>query len=66
MTEYWNSVSLGDLLSPSNEAIQVNPDEAYNQITVKMWGNGVIPRGEVFGSQLGSSRWYVARQGQIQ
>lgn len=30
-----------------------------------MWGNGVVPRGKILGSKLGSSRWYIAKPRQF-
>lgn len=61
----WESAPLGELLRQSDEIIEVNPTETYQQITVRMWGNGVVSRGWVTGDELGSSRWYVAHQGQF-
>ena len=36
------SAPLGELLRQSDETIEINPTENYQQITVRMWGNGVV------------------------
>lgn len=65
MVDDWKSAPLGELLRQSEETIEVDLTENYQQITVRMWGNGVVSRGWVIGDELGSSRWYVAHQGQF-
>lgn len=56
---------IGTLLKQSDQTTEINPTQDYQQITVRMWGNGVTSRGWVTGSELGSSRWYVAQPGQF-
>ncbi len=61
----WKLVRLGDLLIRSEEIIEVDPTGQYQQITVRMWGNGVTSRGWVTGAELGSARWYIAHPDQF-
>ena len=62
MNENGQTVRLGDLLSRSLEAIQPEPTAEYREISVRLWGKGVVERGRVTGSQL-SGRRFVARAG---
>jgi type I restriction enzyme S subunit len=57
-------VRLGDVLRRSSEAIEPLPDVEYREITVRLWGNGVVERGRVLGIAL-TGRRYVAREGQF-
>jgi type I restriction enzyme S subunit len=41
------------------------PEATYREVTVKMWGKGVILRGIVTGAEIASSRRFVARTGQF-
>jgi type I restriction enzyme, S subunit len=61
----WQTTCLGELLSRSTETAKIQPDESYKEITVKLWGKGVVLRGVVSGSQLNGSRRFVARRGQL-
>lgn len=61
----WQTTSLGELLSRSSETSEIQPDEPYKEITVKLWGKGVVLRGIVSGSELNGSRRFVARRGQL-
>jgi type I restriction enzyme S subunit len=58
----WKSVRLGDLLSKTGETIEADPSREYREITVKLWGKGVIERGRVNGAQVNGRR-FVARAG---
>ena len=41
------TVKLGEILQRSTEMIEILPDESYKEITVKLWGKGVVLRGIV-------------------
>jgi type I restriction enzyme S subunit len=49
-------VPLGEVLSRSEEWIDLNPTESYQEVTVRMWGNGVVLRREAAGSEIAASR----------
>ncbi len=45
MSKPWPNVALGEVLNRSEETIALQPDAEYRQITVKLWGKGVVLRG---------------------
>src|SRR5215211_4523161 len=58
-------VPLGQVLRRSLEAVELDPSESYRQITVRMHHRGAVLRGLQQGSAIGSSRQYLARNGQL-
>lgn len=48
----WPTFALGDLLQRSNEAAVLAPDAEYHEVTIKLWGKGVVSRGKVRGSDV--------------
>lgn len=52
----WPKVALGDLLQRSNEAAVLAPDTEYHEVTIKLWGKGVVSRGKVRGNDVVSVR----------
>lgn len=64
MTKPRPKVKLGELLRRSNETIDPQADIEYREITVRLWGRGVVERGRVLGASL-SGRRFVARVGQF-
>jgi type I restriction enzyme, S subunit len=65
MSKAWPTASLGEVLQRSEEAIELQPDTEYRQITIKLWGKGVILRGTLTGAEIAASRQMVARPGQF-
>jgi len=61
----WQSVPLGSLLKKSEEVVWPAGDTRYKEITVRLWGRGVVARGEVEGLQLVGQRRFRARKGQF-
>lgn len=55
----WQKTALGELLARSEETIDPVAEQEYREITVRLWGNGVIERGRVLGGSL-SGRRFVA------
>lgn len=49
----------------SKEKTKVVPDATYREITVKLWGNGVVLRREVPGAQINGTERFVVRQNQF-
>lgn len=64
-TKTWPTVRLGEVLRRSEETIELQPNAEYRQITVKLWGKGVVLRGILNGAEIASSRQMVARRGQF-
>jgi type I restriction enzyme S subunit len=52
------------VLRRSEETIEPQADVEYREITVRMWGKGVIERGRILGASLPSRR-FVAHAGQF-
>lgn len=63
--KHWPTVRLGEVLRRSEETIELQPDAQYRQITVKLWGKGVVLRGILTGAEIAASRQMVARRGQF-
>jgi len=61
----WEPTPLGDLLTRSDKAVNINPLETYKQVTVKLWGLGVILRDIVSGSEISAAKRYEAKPGQF-
>lgn len=61
----WPTVRLGEVLRRSEETIELQPDAEYRQITVKLWGKGVVLRGMLTGAEIAASRQMLARRGQF-
>ena len=60
----WPTVKLGELLRKSEVTIEPAADVEYREVTVRMWGKGVIERGRILGASL-SGRRFVAQAGQF-
>ncbi len=60
----WPKVALGDLLHRSDEPATLDLAAEYHEVTIKLWGKGVISRGKVSGSDVVSVR-RVVRQNQL-
>lgn len=63
--EHNKLVRFAQLLARSQERITIEPDKAYQQITVRLWGKGVVERGVIQGSQIAAPSQFVARPGQF-
>ena len=55
----WPKVALGELLRRSDESAVIDPAAEYHEVTIKLWGTGVISRGKVAGSDVVSVRRVV-------
>mgnify|MGYP002777030895 CR=1 FL=1 len=64
MTHEWKKVRLGEVLRHIKEPVALNPEATYAQVTIRMYGKGVVKRGDVVGSEVGSKQ-YVARSNQF-
>ena len=58
-------VALGRLLHKSQEWITLQPEAEYTEVTVRMWGNGVIPRRRVSGAEIAAARRLVVHENQF-
>jgi len=55
----WEMVALGEVLRRSDEPVQIEPTKEYQEVTVKLWGKGVVSRGRILGSDIHSPRRIV-------
>jgi len=65
MSADWPTVPLGEILTPSDEWVEIRPDETYKQVTVKLWGQGVVLRNVVSGGEISGQKRFVVRQQQF-
>jgi type I restriction enzyme S subunit len=65
MNRAWQKAKLGGVLSRSDERVEIRPDRTYKQITVRLWGQGVVLRNEVPGVNIRAKTRYIAREGQF-
>src|SRR6185437_11045287 len=58
-------VRLGDVLLKSAESVCAAADQRYMEVTVRLWGRGVVPRGIVDGLAIAGQRRFKVRSGQF-
>ncbi len=57
--------TLGDVLRRSEDWVQIDPSESYKEVTVRLWGKGVVLRRIAAGSEISGVRRIRARSGQF-
>src|SRR5713226_5240467 len=65
MSKAWPLVPLGEILTKSEEWTSIKPDELYREVTVRLWGKGVVLRREVAGAEIAADRRLVVRAQQF-
>ena len=55
----WPKIPLGDVLCRSSEPAVCAPDAEYDEVTIRLWGKGVISRGKVLGADVTTPRRVV-------
>lgn len=61
----WPQVRLGDLMKRSTATVEIQHDADYREVTVKLWGKGVVLRGVVSGATIAGNRRFVTKTGQL-
>jgi len=61
----FQKVRLAAILTRSEEWIDIWPDNQYRQVTVRLWGKGVVLRDEVSGAEIAADRRFVIRPQQF-
>jgi type I restriction enzyme S subunit len=61
----WPMVPLGEVLTKSEEQVEIRPDREYLQVTVRLWGGGVVLRNEVSGTKIAAKKRHVVRPQQF-
>ena len=64
MTKAWQQHKLGDLLTRSGEAAHPAADAEYKEVTIRLWGKGVLERGRIGGAAVNGRR-FIARKNQF-
>lgn len=65
MSKDLSLVPLREVLIKSEEWIDINPTEKYKQVTVRIWGKGVVERNEVSGAEIAASKRLKVHYGQF-
>lgn len=61
----WPMRPLSDALVPATNRINLQPNELYRQITVRLWGKGLTERAVVRGSEIAASQQNQVKAGQF-
>lgn len=61
----WPIVPLDEVITRSQDRIDLEPDGRYRQVTVRLWGKGVVLRDEVDGLDIAGTRRLRVRSGQL-
>ena len=65
MGNTWPMVPLEQVLAQSSEVVEIEPDRRYRQVTVRLWGGGVVLRNELSGARISAKKRRVARAEQF-
>lgn len=65
MSKQWPLVPLGVVLTKSEEWVDIDPQQQYREVTVRLWGKGVVLRREVSGAEIAASRRLRVKSGQF-
>lgn len=60
-----NYIKLKDVLAPSEERIDLNPNNEYREITVRLWGKGITERQILSGLEISATKRKVVRTNQF-
>jgi type I restriction enzyme S subunit len=58
-------VPLGEILTPSEEWIDLRPEETYQEVTVRLWGKGVALRRQATGAEIAAKTRLVVHTNQF-
>lgn len=61
MSKSWSSVRLGEVLKPRVERMAIDPVAPYKEVTVRLWGKGVIERGTATGAAIAATGRYKVK-----
>ncbi|MGI8553563.1 MAG: restriction endonuclease subunit S [Dehalococcoidia bacterium] len=65
MNQGFPLVRLGEVLTRAEEWVQIQPEQRYQQVTVRLWGKGVVRRAEVSGAEIAAQRQLIVRPQQF-
>lgn len=52
----WPLVPLGEVLIRNNKLVTLIPDQQYREVTIRLWGKGVVLRQVINGADIASPR----------
>lgn len=65
MRQTWSLVRLGDVLQRHKDGLEIEEDEEYTRLTIRMNGQGVGVRDKVCGREIGTKRQFKVKAGQF-
>lgn len=65
MTRAWPLVKLGDVLLRYKDGLDIEEDQEYTRLTIRMNGQGVGVRDKVCGREIGTKRQFRVKAGQF-
>ena len=58
-------VKVGEFLAERNEYTHLNDDQTYTQLTLRLWGKGVVLRGRQKGADIAAKKQSVVRENDL-
>lgn len=58
-------VPLSDMLTRVKNSVVIKDEVRYKRITVRLYGQGVIKRDELYGKEIGTKKQFIAQAGQL-
>jgi type I restriction enzyme S subunit len=65
MNQAWPRVRLGDILLRYKDSLDIEDDEEYTRLTIRINGRGVAIRDKVSGREIGTKRQFRVKAGQF-
>src|SRR4051794_34172843 len=65
MAADWQTYSLGDVLTPEKRSVTIEDDKTYEQVTVRIKGNGLTSRGVLSGREIGTKKQFEVSTGDL-
>ena len=65
MSRSWPLAPLGEILTKSNDWIDLKPDETYREVTVRLWGKGIAQRRKATGAEIAAAKRLVIHTNQF-
>lgn len=65
MRQKWPLVRLGDVLLRRKDGLDVEDDEEYTRLTIRMNGQGIDVRDRTYGREIGTKRQFKVKAGQF-
>jgi len=63
--EDYELVNIGSVITRNRQKIELQEEELYTQVTIKLWGKGVVERTKKYGKEIGTKNQYRVSEGQF-